>query len=144
MQCTLYNVQCAENFLPRLHRTTHKAQHSSQCPNPIQNSVLLPYVQAFIRHPHRHIQSHLEGHKNLSQCRTQSYTIHIKPLSLYLLACLFLLLSLSPPPYPPYPPYPPPSRRYLPRIRLSPPDYQQWSAPLSAQKFTHFLALFMP
>ena len=26
-----------------------------------------------------------------------------------------------------------PSRRYLPRIRLSSPDYQQWSAPLSDQ-----------
>ena len=112
MQYTMYGVFVTETAFS----TTHKAQHSSQCPNPIQNSVLLPYVQAFIRHPHRHIQSHLEGHKNLSQCRTQSYTLHIKPLSSYLLACLSLLLSISLPPSLPSLP----SRRYLPRIRLSP------------------------
>ena len=47
-----------------------------------------------------------------------------------------------------------PSRRYLLRIRLSPPDYQQWSAPLSAQntpifgtpkpKLHNFLAYYKP
>ena len=93
----------------------HTAQKSTlrsapQCLNPIQNSVLLPHVHVNV------ILVLISFRAIYMPPKVLAY--QYKSSSSYLLACLSL---------------PPPSRRYLPRIRLSSPDYQQWSAPLSDQ-----------